>query len=128
MLNADTGTPGIDIFSLGRQRLDWLQQRQSVLASNIANANTPDYTPEDISPFHATLSGLESAMSRVSLDGAHENDIETGSRKPNEQAINGNGVSLDYEMEQVALNNDQQHLASNLYARYMNMFQTALGK
>lgn len=31
-------------------------------------------------------------------------------------------------MEQVADVNDQQHLAVNVYSKYLSMFQTALGK
>src|SRR3546814_14076552 len=42
------GKPGL--FSLLGKRMDWLGQRQKVLAQNIANADTPDYVPRDLKP------------------------------------------------------------------------------
>ena len=33
-----------------KRRLDWLGQRQQVLAGNIANADTPGYLPRDLRP------------------------------------------------------------------------------
>src|SRR3546814_12729262 len=38
------------LFSLLGKRMDWLGQRQKVLAQNIANADTPDYVPRDLKP------------------------------------------------------------------------------
>ena len=52
----------------------------------------------------------------------HVQDVET------EQSLDGNQVSLDQQMEQVADVSDQQHLAVNIYGKYMSMFQTVLGK
>ncbi|MHA1152522.1 MAG: flagellar basal body protein, partial [Alphaproteobacteria bacterium] len=30
--------------------MEWLSQRQKVLADNIANADTPNYQPRDLNP------------------------------------------------------------------------------
>ena len=36
------------LFQLISARLSWLSQRQGVLSQNIANADTPDYQPQDL--------------------------------------------------------------------------------
>ena len=36
-----------NIFAVLGKRMDWLSQRQTVLAENIANFDTPDYVPQD---------------------------------------------------------------------------------
>lgn len=141
MLNADTTLPlrttgssapanGTDLLSLGDRRLSWLEKRQQVLAGNLANADTPDYAPHDISPFQSALAAQE--ITPVRTDPAHfgvgDDDIETNTRATSEHSINGNSVSIEHEMEEVANVNDQQHFAVNVYARYTSMFQTALGK
>ena len=33
----------IPLFSMMSQRMEWLSQRQQLLAHNVANANTPGY-------------------------------------------------------------------------------------
>ena len=38
----------VNIFDMIGKRMEWLSQRQRVLAGNIANADTPEYVPLDI--------------------------------------------------------------------------------
>ncbi len=38
----------INLFALISRRMDWLSQRQRVLAHNIANSDTPDFVPRDL--------------------------------------------------------------------------------
>ena len=40
----------IPLFASITRRMDWLNQRQGVLAQNIANADTPNYTAQDLKP------------------------------------------------------------------------------
>ena len=48
----------LGLFKLITRRIDWLSQRQEILARNIANADTPGYRPLDIGPFAEHLAGL----------------------------------------------------------------------
>ncbi|MDB5471408.1 MAG: flgB [Caulobacter sp.] len=41
----------IPLFSMLRNRLGYLSDRQNVIAENIANANTPDFVARDLKPF-----------------------------------------------------------------------------
>ena len=45
----------IGLFDLAERRLAWADQRQTVLAQNIANVNTPGYKPHDLRSFATTL-------------------------------------------------------------------------
>jgi flagellar basal-body rod protein FlgB len=49
----------IPILSMLRTRMAWHQERQRVLAENVANADTPNYRPRDLAPpnFAEALSG-----------------------------------------------------------------------
>ena len=44
------GIVDIPIFSMLRSRMEWHQERQRVLAENVANADTPNYRPLDLAP------------------------------------------------------------------------------
>ncbi|GAC1427490.1 MAG: flagellar basal body rod protein FlgB [Burkholderiaceae bacterium] len=92
------------------------EQRQQVLASNIANADTPNYKARDIDFGRA----LEGAMGRASTTPAlrvtASNHITVGSRStegvsaplmyrtPNQASIDGNTVEMDNERNQFAGN------------------------
>ena len=45
----------INFFSLASQQNRWLSVRQSVIAQNVANANTPGYRALYVEPFDAVL-------------------------------------------------------------------------
>src|SRR5580765_1332758 len=51
----DAGEPAmpisdLPIFSMLRTRMNWHQERQRLLAENVANAYTPGYRPRDLRP------------------------------------------------------------------------------
>ena len=50
----------IGLFALAEQRLAWADQRQAVLAQNIANASTPGFQPSDLPSFASTLESVAS--------------------------------------------------------------------
>ena len=43
----------IPLFSTLKTQMRWLQERQRVLAENIANADTPSFQPKDLAPLDA---------------------------------------------------------------------------
>ena len=45
----------IPILSMLRERMEWHQERQQVLAENVANADTPGYHARDLAPVTANL-------------------------------------------------------------------------
>jgi flagellar basal-body rod protein FlgB len=119
----------IGIFTLAAQRLNWLGRRQTVLAQNIANVDTPGYTPRDLPPFAATLADAAGTMRRTSprqLPGASA-DLLDGNARPEARAPDGNAVALDTQLKDVADTATDQQLVTTIYSKYLAMFQLTLG-
>ncbi len=123
----------IGVFDLAEQRLAWANQRQSVLAENIANVNTPGYKPHDLQPFAATLAHAQSTEPARTqpnhLAGA------TAPTAPNEvvdrthmHSADGNAVSLDEQLVKLADTETAHSLVTSIYKAYLGMFNTALGR
>ncbi|MGH7040956.1 MAG: flagellar basal body rod protein FlgB, partial [Acetobacteraceae bacterium] len=119
----------IGLFSLAAQRMKWLDQRQTVLAQNVANSDTPGYTPSDLPPFAATLADAAGTLRRSSprqLPGAVP-DLLSGRARPEARAPDGNAVSLDTQLKDIADTATDQDLVATIYSKYLAMFQLALG-
>lgn len=58
-------TQNLTLLNAMVQKMDWLEERQKVIAQNIANADTPGYRPNEITPinFKAILSKSSSSLS-----------------------------------------------------------------
>lgn len=132
MRGMDIGS--IPLFEAISRRLSWLTQRQTVLAENVANANTPGYIAKDLKqPDFGAL--LQSAASGVHLVTDHPGQlthgpggsIQTVSDKPNEVTINGNGVSIENQMLNVSMNAADYALTTTLYQDNIGLIKTVLG-
>lgn len=122
-----------DLFRLAQQRLSWLDRRQALLAENVANADTPGYLPKDLKPFEQTLAQAGVAPVRTSplhLAGASGGDGPALDQdlQPEEEAPDGNAVSLTREMVKVADTESAQQLVAGLYQAWVGMMRTALGR
>src|ERR1700748_760669 len=101
----------IPILSMLRERMEWHQERQRVLAENVANADTPNYHAKDLAPLdfaHAVrtaslaLDRTDPGHSGVQAGGSPEFAIDSGGRyavRPR-----GNSVTHEDEMMKVASN------------------------
>ncbi len=119
------------VFELAERRLAWADQRQRVLAQNVANANTPGYEAHDTAPFQSVLGQVSvplvttSPLDLVSLT----EEVPGGvTLRPSARAPDGNAVSLDEQLTQIADTDSMHALATNLYRTYMGMFRTAFGQ
>ena len=52
----------VSLFDLAAQQARWLSVRQSTVAGNIANVNTPGYRAADVEPFEKVLNSKSVAM------------------------------------------------------------------
>lgn len=125
-------TPQISLFALAEKRLAWTDRRQTLLAENIANANTPGWKSRDASPFAQLLVGREAAMAPTRTDSAHlpgrPAEVRVAERRKGETAPDGNSVRLDVELSRIADTEGAHELTTNLYMKYLGFFRTALGK
>ncbi|WP_315925480.1 flagellar basal body rod protein FlgB [Mesorhizobium sp. SP-1A] len=65
----------VNLFDLASKQSQWLAVRQSAVAGNIANANTPGYVANDVEPFEKVLDRTAVHMSATQsghLGGATE--------------------------------------------------------
>jgi len=118
-----------------KQRLDWLDHRQQVLARNIANSDTPGFRPSDVEPFQfrATLGG---ALAPVRVAATTPNHLagtlasasewkERRDHDPVEATPNGNAVDLEEQMAKLNEVSASSHLTTQLYRKYLGMIRTA---
>jgi flagellar basal-body rod protein FlgB len=127
----------LGIFHLASRRIGYLAQRQTVLAENIANADTPGYRPNDLQPFaeHMERAGthrLPTAQTHPMHLAGHSADVgDAPSRDMGEvyeAAPSGNEVVLEQQMLAVADTAAQHQLALNLYRKHMGMLRMAFGR
>jgi len=129
----------IPLFSMLRTRMHWHQERQQVLADNLANADMPKFKPRDlVPPRFDRLSGAAAADAPVSMmqtDSGHLAGLSGNSsaqfqtrRSGYEVRPSGNAVDLEDEMIKVAANQMDYQAATTLYSRSLNLLKTALGK
>ena len=59
----------VSFFDLAAKQAQWLSVRQSAIAGNIANANTPGYTANDVEPFEKVLD--RTAVSLQTTEAGH---------------------------------------------------------
>ncbi|MCR0980670.1 flagellar basal body rod protein FlgB [Roseomonas populi] len=125
--------PGSNAMDLAETRLRWLDRRQEVLASNIANADTPGYRARDLAPFARHLARAADPATLARTDPRHlapagAGDPAARATPAEEVSPNGNAVSLDEQALKVADTDSAHALAMGLYKRWNGMFRTALGR
>jgi flagellar basal-body rod protein FlgB len=129
----------VPLFGMLKERMSWLNQRQSVLSQNVANADAPGYTAHDLKPldFESMLKGASPNPFNTSLAitdprhiaPANENSQFEDSESDDTQATaTGNTVSLEEEMMKVSDTQAQYQAATNLYSKAIGMFRTAIGQ
>ncbi len=119
-----------DLFALAEKRLDWIDQRQRVLAQNIANADTPDYQARDLSPFEKLLS-VKPVTPTLTNPRHLLGRAQTASftqTLPAERAPDGNAVNIETELTKVADDETNAALVGNLWKSYMGLYLDALGR
>ncbi len=128
----------IPIFSMLRTRMQWHQERQKLLSENVANADTPNFRPRDLTPpkFDEVAPRVAS-LSLARTDAGHVTGFGGGAAASQFNAEfrtgsgvrpAGNAVSLEDEMIKVAANQMDYQAATTLYSRSLGLVKIALGK
>ena len=125
------------LFALLSSRAAWLGARHSVLAQNLANADTPGFRPGDLVPFERALktAGQTPTPELARTAAGHLAGVATprpmnprnGRVQSWEVAPSGNGVILEEQMEKLARTQLDHQLVSSLYGKHIAMLRTALG-
>jgi flagellar basal-body rod protein FlgB len=80
----------IQFFELASKQAEWLSVRQSVVAGNIANVNTPNFKAKDVTPFQSVLNTTSARMAATHR--AHFTETEMASRVTDTEPTEGVGV------------------------------------
>ena len=129
-------TQPIQLFQLASRQAEWLSVRQEVVATNIANANTPQYRAKDVASFDSVLHASYVPMARTNA--AHMSGSTTGSEniEVEEEALNneigiqesGNSVALASELSKAGEIKGKYELNTQLVKAFHNMMLTVVGK
>ena len=127
----------IPLFSMLKDRLGYLNQRQQVIAQNVANSDTPGYVPNDLKPFTIAkdhgAAGL--ALAPVQTNAGHMSGTKpstlTGPWKPHaspdsETRLDGNKVELEEEMMKMQDARLNYETALGLYQKSLSLIQMAI--
>jgi flagellar basal-body rod protein FlgB len=122
-----------DIFQVGgfRRSLDYHAERHNVLASNLANANTPGFRPEELlrkdeNAFGGTLALERTEQAHFQTAGippVHQTVISPDESRTG--GLDGNTVSLEREMSKLQANDLRYQGASKLVTRHLAMLKYA---
>jgi flagellar basal-body rod protein FlgB len=121
----------IPILSMLRTRMEWHQERQQVLAENVANADTPGYRPLDLAPpnFQQELASSV-ALDRTNpehIAGVGESPFAENHEPHYEVRPGGNAVNHEDEMMKVASNQMDFDAVADLYSRSLALIKLAVG-
>ncbi|MFC6788685.1 flagellar basal body rod protein FlgB [Methylobacterium komagatae] len=129
----------LPMLAMLRTRMQWNQARQTVIAENVANADTPGFKPRDLaelrfdketgraastSPSLAlTAAGHMAPIGQPSAAGADPRKVKDFEIRPS-----GNGVNLEDEMMKAGDIQTDYQLAASLYQHSLTTLKIAIGK
>lgn len=138
----------LTLFSMARQHMGWLTQRQAVLSQNIANADTPGYEARDLKPLEFRPAGrragvaagearapggagrrLQPALTHAGhASGAERRGgwLAGADRRPREIDMTGNTVSVEDQLMKVSETSTLFQQTTNLYQKQLDMLKLAL--
>ena len=123
----------LDIFRTAHAMAVHAGAQQNVLAQNMANADTPDYTARDLIPFTDVMGDAPVQAGMRATRAAHL----TAETSPFQASVverdgqhdpNGNSVSLETEMLNAVEAKRQHDKALAIYRSSLTILRTSLGR
>jgi flagellar basal-body rod protein FlgB len=125
----------IPILSMLRERMQWHQERQRVLAENVANADTPNYHARDLVAPDFAHQVRVASLGLDRTDAAHidgesggGSTFETDHSGRYEVRPRGNTVTHEDEMMKVASNQMDYEAVASLYTHSLMLIKVAIGR
>ena len=121
----------IYLFEVVAQKAQWLSARQTAIAGNVANANTPGFRALDIQPFSAVLDSSPIEMAATSPAHLSLPQSESGALReievdPSEQTLSGNTVNLEQQMINLGDVNRDYTMSANIRRAFHQLLLSAL--
>lgn len=122
----------LKIFNAASARMEHASLRHSLIASNIAHADTPNYVGKDLKNF--TLEGDSVRMRATRM--THLNITQTldpysGLKDPVKQSafdetLNQNKISIEEEMAKATEAQASHNFSSSIWRKSMNLFMSVI--
>ena len=132
------GLDDIPLFSMLKGKLGYVNERQRLLAENVANADTPGYSPRDLKPFsfeaalrpRIGLAGLERTnplhiAGKALSTGAGADPFKVEAAPDSETRLDGNQVVLEEQMSKMTEARIDYESALDFYQQSLNLITTA---
>jgi flagellar basal-body rod protein FlgB len=120
-----------------RTKMQWHQERQRVLAENVANSDTPNFKPRDLVDPKIDLSGASASggtLPMVRTSASHISPSEAADSFDQNTKVGfetrpaGNSVNLEDEMLKVSSNQMDYAAVTSLYSSRLHLLKVAIGK
>jgi len=128
----------IPLFSMLRGRLGYLSERQKLIAQNVANSETPGFSPKDLKPydFAAQMKAAETGAGMLAvtqpghmLPPSQRNGaagaFKAKTVKDSETTLDGNSVVLEEEMLKMSDARMSYEAAIGFYQKSLNLLRMA---
>ena len=127
------GFTDLPLLSQIKGRLSWLDERQRVIAQNVANADTPGYVGRDLNQptdfAKALAEGGGVRMTRTSAmhiaPAGQSARFQTQTAPDSETTLDGNSVVVEEQMLKMAESRMAYDAAIGLYQKSMQMLRMA---
>jgi len=121
----------VHLFSLASDQAKWLSLRQTAIAQNVANANTPGYAAVDVTPFQDVLDRTTLTLASTQPGHIPLPEMDTRAAKVRKSASweithSKNSVSLEQEMIKAGEVNSAFSLNRNLVSTFGRMLTAAV--
>lgn len=123
----------LEIFQMAQGLATHASARQSAIATNVANADTPGYRARDIAPFEQSYRGDDGPGAMRATRGGHlangdnKTDFVTIDR-PGPSSPNGNTVSIETEMMKATEVRHDHEMALSVYQTSLGILRTSMGR
>lgn len=128
----------VPLFAMLRGKLGYLTERQRVVAQNVANVDTPGYTPRDLTPFsfEASLRGRVGPAVQLPKTNPRHATITLSSAPPggawkaedapdSETKLDGNQVVLEEQMMKMTEARMNYEAAIGFYQKSLGLLRMA---
>jgi flagellar basal-body rod protein FlgB len=126
----------VPLFSALTKRMAWLTERQTVLAQNVANADTPGYVAQDLPEpdFRKVLAQSTAKVALVATQPGHISVAQdTGTtaavpQKSESETGTGHHVSIEEQMMKVSQTANDYAIVATVYRANLAIVKSVLGR
>jgi flagellar basal-body rod protein FlgB len=125
----------IPLFDAIRGRLGWLEERQRVIAQNVANSDTPGFSARDLRApddfAHAMMRQtqgvgmMRTSAAHIAVQPQRAVNYASMASPDSETTLDGNSVVVEEQMLRMAESRMAHDAAIGFYQKSMNMLRTA---